>query len=639
MCGICGFIDPGAQGTVAVRSRAARMAGTLAHRGPDADGVWSDLGGTVALAHRRLSIIDLSPRGAQPMASSDDRFTIVFNGEIYNFRALRQELEASGALFRGNSDTEVALAAFSRWGIEEGLRRFNGMFALAVWDESRRELTLARDRMGEKPLYYGWFGGVFLFGSELKSVRAHPAFNPDIDLSSLGLYLRHGYITAPHTIYRAVRKLPAGTQLVVRPDAGDQGVPQPYWSLSEAVRGARQGLRNQTDEATIDSTESLLADAVALRMISDVPLGAFLSGGIDSSTVVALMQRASTRPVRTFSIGFAEREHDEAPFARAIAAHLGTEHMELRVTPQMALDLVPELPGVFDEPFGDSSAIPTALLSTLTRQHVTVALSGDGGDELFGGYTRYSRAERAWFGRSLVPAPARPLAAAALRNVARIAPGRHRERFDRFSRLVSTRHPMEQYGAMTAYWDPGVLLPGIAPHPTVTSDPSGWQRFDDPTQSLMYADAMTYLPDDILVKVDRASMRASLEARVPLLDHRVVEHAWALPRRMRVRDGRRKWVLRQVLARHVPPALFERPKAGFAVPLGGWLRGPLRAWAEELLDPRALEASGLEPQPIRSRWAGHLAGDSSHTDRLWIVLMYQAWFAGVGGAGAPRASA
>jgi asparagine synthase (glutamine-hydrolysing) len=360
-------------------------------------------------------------------------------------------------------------------------------------------------------------------------------------------------------------------------------------------------------------------------MVADVPLGAFLSGGIDSSMVVALMQRASRRPVRTFSIGFAEREHDEAPFARAIAAHLGTDHTELRVTPAAALDVIPRLSRIYDEPFGDSSAIPTTLLSMLTRRHVTVALSGDGGDELFGGYTRYTRAERAWQRRGLVPASARPLASAALRGMGRLGAPGHRDRLDRFSRLIASRHPVEQYGAMTSYWDAALLLPGVEPYATVATDPAGWQEFADPTQSLMYADALMYLPDDILVKVDRASMSASLEARVPLLDHRVVEHAWALPRRMRVRDGVRKWILRQVLARHVPPALFERPKAGFGVPLAGWLRGPLRDWVEPLLAPAALADAGLAPHPVVERWRAHLAGADTHTDHLWIVLMFQAW--------------
>lgn len=638
MCGIAGYIDYATPDADELRWRAGRMSRALQHRGPDDHGVWVDSAAGVALAHRRLSIIDLSSSGAQPM-SVDGRYTIVYNGEIYNFRELRADLARIGERFRGDSDTEVVLAAIRHWGIEPALQRFNGMFAFALWDAATRELTLARDRMGEKPLYYGWHGHMLLFGSELKALRAHPAFRGTVDPSALSLYLRHGYVPSPYTIYAGTMKLPAGTRVTVRPEWGASARPNPveYWSLGALGASEPQDGIDASDEQRIGALETLLGNAVGIRMISDVPLGAFLSGGIDSSLVVALMQRNSSSPVRTFSIGFSEKAHDEAPFARRVAAHLGTDHTELIVTPQVALGIIPSLPAIYDEPFGDSSAIPTTVLSALTREHVTVALSGDGGDELFGGYTRYGRAEKAWRARAMLPGPARQLAAGALRRLAArhvgdVAEKGRAARMGRLAGLLESRGHVEQYGAMTTYWSEQELQPGVRGYDTAITDAARWRTFDDPTQSLMYCDALMYLPDDILVKVDRASMWSSLEARVPMLDHRVVEHAWGLPREMRVRGGKRKWILRQILARHVPSALFERPKAGFRVPVGEWLRGPLREWAESLLAPELLVAHQLSPEPVLARWREHQTGRVDHTDRLWIVLMFQAWLAAQGSA-------
>lgn len=618
------------------------MAATLVHRGPDDEGVWVDAGAGVALAFRRLAILDLSPAGHQPMVSGDGRFAIVFNGEIYNFRDLRAELEGRGRSFRGTSDTEVILEAASTWGPEETVPRLWGMFALALWDAEARRLLLARDRLGKKPLYVAETPEALLFASELKAIRAHACFDPALDREAIASYLRYGYVPAPQCVYRRARKLRPGWLAIVAADGTIQE--RPYWQLGEvAARGLAEARPVDMDEAAAE-LDRRLRDAVARRMIADVPLGALLSGGIDSSTVVALMQAQSARPVRTFTVGFAERTFDEADAARAVAVHLGTDHVELRVTPADAQAVVPRLPDIYDEPFGDASQIPTFLISAEARRHVTVCLSGDGGDEVFGGYVRHVWADRLWkrlspwpprvrrLGGGLLAAVPPGLAHGAYRAVEPLLPQSWRQRHPaeklrKLAALAAARTLDGGYLALVSAWPsperivPGArgLLPfGAVPWPDEVS-PTGVER-------MMLLDQATYLPDDILVKVDRASMAVGLEVRAPLLDHRILEWAWRLPQELRVDRGVGKRLLRQVLARYVPPALTERPKTGFGIPVGDWLRGPLRDWAESLLDPGRLAADGLiDPAPVRQTWQEHLRGRQDYSGRLWIVLMLQAW--------------
>lgn len=652
MCGIAGFWDvahrlDSGQGTVAL----VRMTDAIRHRGPDDAGVYRDEAAGLWLGHRRLAVVDLSPEGRQPMTSASGRYVMVFNGEVYNYRRLRPELEASGAHFRGHSDTEVMLAAIEQWGLDTALQRFIGMFAFALWDTQARTLTLARDRLGIKPLYYGWTGTTWAFASELKALAALPGFRVEVDRGALCLLLRHNYIPAPHSIYRGICKLPPGALLRIDAHGVANAVAagslparvQTYWSLAEV---AARGRTEVSDADAIDALDGLLRDAIALRMEADVPLGAFLSGGVDSSTVVALMQAQSTRPVQTFSIGFHEAAHDEARFARQVAHHLGTEHHELYVTPRDALDVIPRLPTMFDEPFSDSSQIPTFLVSKLARSRVTVSLSGDGGDELFAGYSRYLWALR--LGRRLDAVPhllrgrfARSLQAhpafyeAAFRGANRCLPGRLRIRnpgtkVGLLGRMLQADSVDARYLLMVSHWfDPAAIVRGASEPMTPTADFAQWPGMADPVERMTYSDLIGYLPGDILVKVDRASMAVSLEARVPLLDHRVVEFAWQVPMRQKLRDGQGKWLLRQVLYRYVPRALIDRPKKGFSVPIDSWLRGPLRDWAEAMLDERRLREEGyFNPTPIRAMWNEHVAGRVREHHRLWDVLMFQAWLAG-----------
>jgi len=644
MCGIAGFFGDDCAAE-ALAPRAVAMADALRQRGPDDAGVWTDPALGLALAHRRLAIIDLSPEGHQPMASACGRWILVFNGEIYNFQALRAELEHLGRRdWRGHSDTEVMLAAFAHWGVEAALQRFVGMFAFALWDRRERTLTLARDRLGEKPLYYGWIGRRLLFGSELKALRAHPAFRGEIDRDALALLMRHGYIGAPHSIYRGIHKLPPGTFLTLAVEGGQAAAPQPYWSARQVAEQGQRDPFHGSDQEAVDELERLLMQAVRSQMVADVPLGAFLSGGIDSSTVVALMQAQSSRPVRTFSIGFWEPAFNEAEHAQAVARHLGTQHTELYVTPEEALAVIPRLPTLYDEPYADSSQIPTFLVATLARRHVTVSLSGDGGDELFCGYNRYFWASALW--RRLGWAPA-PLRSALAMGLTALAPAtwdslfRHLEPLlpqnrrysnpgDKLHKLAGTlgaRQPEQIYRELISFWkDTGRLVPGSREPVTVLNDPTAWPDLAEFEQRMMYLDMVTYLPDDILVKVDRAAMGVGLESRVPLLDHRVVEFAWRLPLALKLRDGQGKWTLRQVLYRHVPPKLIERPKMGFGIPLAEWLRGPLRDWSEALLDPQRLHREGwLDPDPIRARWREHLEGGRNWSYYLWNVLVFQEW--------------
>jgi asparagine synthase (glutamine-hydrolysing) len=620
----------------------ARMAAALVHRGPDDAGAWVDPAAGVAFGFRRLAILDLSPTGHQPMHSRDGRFTTVFNGEIYNHRDLRRDLEGRGRSFRGTSDTEVILEAAAEWGTEEAIRRLWGMFALALWDAATRRLLLARDRLGKKPLYLAETRDGLLFASELKAIRAHPAFDPALDREAIASYLRYGYVPAPQCVYRHARKLRPGWLAAIGADGSVHE--RPYWRIGEvAARGLAEARPCGLDEAA-DELDHRLRDAVARRMIADVPLGALLSGGIDSSTVVALMQTQSNRPIRTFTVGFAERAFDEADAARAVAVHLGTDHVELRVAPADAQAVVPRLPDIYDEPFGDASQIPTLLISAEARRHVTVCLSGDGGDEVFGGYVRHVWADRLWKRLSPWPPRLRQLGGALLGAIPPgLAHGAYRIAEPLLPRAWRQRHPAEKLrklaalaaarslddvylGLVSAWPAPERLVPGARGLLPFGAAP--WPAGASPTgvEQIMLLDQATYLPDDILVKVDRASMAVSLEVRSPLLDHRILEWAWQLPRSLRVDRGVGKRILRRVLERYVPPALTERPKTGFGIPIGGWLLGPLRDWAESLLDPRRLAADGLlDPAPVSQTWQEHLRGRQDHAARLWVVLMLQAW--------------
>jgi asparagine synthase (glutamine-hydrolysing) len=616
MCGIAGFLDPRAGlDAQAATARVAAMAAAVGHRGPDDAGAWVDPAAGVALGHRRLAIIDLSAAGHQPMVSASGRSVIVLNGEIYNYAELREELRAP---WRGASDTEVLLEAIEAWGLERALERARGMFALALWDRERRELALARDRLGEKPLYYGRAGAAFLFASELKALRAHPGFAARVDRSAVAQFFRYGYVAGANAIYEGVRKLPPGTFLRAVAD----GEPTPYWSFRAVAEATPLAVSGR--EAA-DLLEAELRGAVRAQMVADVPLGAFLSGGVDSSTVVALMQAQSSRPVRTFTIGFREAAFDEAPHARAVAAHLGTDHTEVHVTPREARDVIPRLPAIYDEPFADSSQIPTVLVAGIARRAVTVSLSGDGGDELFAGYPRYRLASRLWRLLAPVPRPARRAAARALA----LLPDAH-PRLRAVRELIVQPDADHLYAQLMSTWRrPGEVVAAAEAPAVLPLAPAAFAR-TDPTERGQFADTLQYLPDDILVKVDRAAMAVSLETRVPLLDPGVVALAWRLPRA--VKAGKR--VLQDVLARHVPRRLFERPKMGFGVPIGDWIRGPLRPWAEALLDEERLRREGyVEPAPIRRLWAAHLAGANAAYP-LWIALMWQAWLEAQAGAGA-----
>lgn len=618
------------------------MADTLYHRGPDDRGMWADESAGIAFGHRRLSVLDLSPAGHQPMLSAGERYVIAFNGEIYNHTELRAQLQAAAIapVWRGHSDTETVLACLQAWGIEKTLTSAVGMFAIALWDRELRTLILARDRVGEKPLYYGWQGDTFLFGSELKALKAHPAFRGDIDRGALALLLRHNYVPAPWSIYQGIHKLPAGTFLQISLERRDAN-PVPYWSLAEVAERRAGNPFAGSDAEALEELELHLGAAVRGQMVADVPLGALLSGGIDSTAIAALMQSQSTKPVRTFTIGFGEREYDEASHARAVAAHLGTDHTELRLNGGDALALVPQMPAMYDEPFADCSQLPTHLVMKLARQHVTVALSGDAGDEIFGGYNRYIHVPRVWDRFGWMPQLLRSSLGVCLKTlpgdmIDRLA-GPLAKRFgivqpgDKAHKLGHRLHDMrgidDLYVSLLSEWSnaDGMVLDEQMP-PNLLDDRARWPNLADPVARMMALDGLTYLPDDILVKVDRAAMAVSLETRVPFLDRDVIEFAWSLPMHMKIRDGQGKWLLRQLLDRYVPRALVDRPKMGFGIPLDAWLRGPLRDWAENLLAEDRLRLEGyLNPVPVRAAWKAHLAGQASYGYRLWSVLMFQAW--------------
>ena len=642
MCGFCGFIIPGSGPAEQLNEDVTAMNERLRHRGPDDGGTWVDAASGVALGHRRLSIVDLSPAGHQPMVSDSGRFVMVFNGEIYNYRELRKLLKQAGVAiaWKGHSDSEVLLAAIAEWGIDQALTACVGMFALAVWDREEKKLYLARDRMGEKPLYYGFQQGALVFASELKALKAHPQWRGDIDRDALTLLLRFNYIPAPYSIYQGINKLPPGTILTL--SAGQKQLPEPlpFWSLKTVAEAGQQQLYSGNDEDAVNALDKLLQQSVAGQMVADVPLGAFLSGGFDSSLVVALMQKQSIRPVKTFTIGFHERDFNEAHHAKVVASHLGTDHTELYVSPRQVMEVIPELPTIYDEPFSDVSQMPTFLVAQLAKQHVTVSLSGDGGDELFGGYSRYFQAAGLWRRLANLPQPLRSVAARLLTAVpisswnqlcSLVGPvhevlqaGRAGDRLHKFAPIIAASGHKDMYRLFMSHWhDPEKVVLAGEELPTVLDQQ---QLFAGLFEQMMYVDSLSYLPDDILVKVDRAAMAVSLETRVPLLDHRVVEFAWRLPLAMKVRERQGKWLLKQVLYRYVPQALVDRPKMGFAVPIDHWLRGPLRDWAEDLLGEQRLTAQGFfNAKLIRQKWREHLSGKRNWHYYLWDILMFQAW--------------
>lgn len=662
MCGVAGFFAiQSSMATERMKGILEPMISTLQHRGPDGTGVWIDADAGIALGHRRLAIVDLSPNGSQPMRSSSGRYCITYNGEIYNFRQLRGELERLGCSFRGHSDTEVMLAAIDTWGVEPAVERFIGMFAFALWDRQERGLWLVRDRLGEKPLYYCWLGQTLVFASELKALLAHPEWCGEIDRDALALQMRYGYIPAPYSIYKGVYKLPPARILSISSNLHDVQrkfsphlsssnqfaiYPRSYWSLKSLAENTLNDSPVESESDAIKELDYLLRSAIRGQMVADVPVGAFLSGGIDSSTVVALMQAESSLPVKTFTIGFTEKAYDEARHASEIARYLGTDHTELYVTGKEALETIPNLPSYYDEPFSDPSQIPTFLVSKMARSHVTVCLSGDGGDELFAGYTRYLWTKSIWDKVGWLPTCAKQVLASAISSVST-------ERWDSFYNILEPLLPIsaqqrqpgdklhklsdmlrqdnitEMYRDLMSYWkEPTSLVIDSNELPTAISASNWLANCPDIIHQMLYWDLELYLPNDNLVKVDRASMAVSLETRLPLLDHRVAEFAWRVPLSMKVRKSQGKWLVRQLLGQYVPARLFERPKTGFSVPIGEWLRGPLRDWAEDLLSPDKLSEEGFfEPAVVRQTWLEHLSRKRNLQACLWAVLMFQAWHA------------
>ena len=651
MCGIAGILTWRETPAERLTGRITAMTDAIAYRGPDAATSWTDAGAGLALGHRRLAIVDLTPTGAQPMSSANERFVICYNGEIFNAADVAHDLP--GVNFRGTSDTEVLLEACVAWGVEKAIARFIGMFAFALWDRRDRVLWLVRDRLGIKPLYWTRQnteeGPAVLFGSELKALTAYPGWVPQLDRAALAGYLRYGYVPAPRSIHAGVHKLEPGH--ILRIEADGRETLSRFWDLRQIARDGVRHRDNRSEAEQLETLHVLLKDAVKRRMIADVPLGAFLSGGIDSSTVVALMQAQSGQPVKTFSIGFQDEAFNEADHARAVARHLGTDHTELVIDPAHARDVIPDLPFMYDEPFSDSSQIPTYLVSKLAREKVTVSLSGDGGDEIFAGYVRYLGIDRVWNGVGGVPLAARRAGAGMLGLLSPDAwdallspvPARHKPKFlgDKIHKgaaILGQADPDAMYDALVSQWDGESMVPGAGPRPP--HDTTLAHDLPETVARLRYRDMTTYLPDDILTKVDRASMAVALEARVPLLDHRVVEYAWTLPPDRLLRGtsfgAQGKHLLRQVLYKYVPRAMVERPKTGFGMPVGDWLRGPLRDWAETLLSEAALKADGLiDPAPVRRRWQEHLGGRRNWQHALWTVLMFQAWRARWPGVSVP----
>ncbi|MDR5903029.1 asparagine synthase (glutamine-hydrolyzing) [Halomonas icarae] len=667
MCGLTGFLDPAGTSEQAAYHAIGRMTSAITHRGPDSEGHWAEEGAGLVLGHRRLSILDLSPAGHQPMHSACGRYVIAFNGEIYNHLDVRCEVRGARreeVRWRGHSDTETLLAAFTAWGVEETLKRCVGMFAIALWDRQKRTLTLARDRFGEKPLYYGFAQGLgsaqghsnedgsvtgrgpLLFGSELKSLMAHPEWQGTLANEALEDYLRFGCVGGEASIFQGVAKLPPGSLVTITQadvQAGRLPAPVHWWSAEQAAREAMAEQPLDSPQTAITAVEEALGDSVRNRMLADVPLGAFLSGGVDSSLIVALMQSQAERPVRTFSVGFDDARYDESSHAEAVARHLGTEHLTLQATSRMALDLVPSLPDLYDEPFADSSQLPTALVSKLTRKHVTVALSGDAGDELFGGYNRHLWVPRIWHKIRRLPLPARRALAATLKTIpahrydtlmrhgGRLLPKRLRmrtfgEKLHKLAAVLESSSERALFaGVASMNREPDTLLAGQGSGKPPEALFPALAKFDS-VEWMLLMDTLHYMVDDVLVKVDRASMASSLEVRVPFLDPEVFHAAWRIPSALHLKEGQGKWVLRQLLFRHVPRELIERPKMGFAIPLDAWLRGPLRDWAEELLSTASLaELPMLDAGVVRRLWQAHLKGQGHHAQQLWAVLQLLAW--------------
>ena len=628
-----------------MQSASDRMTDALVHRGPDDVGVWLDPKIGVAFGHRRLSIQDLSSEGHQPMTSVCDRFMMSYNGEIYNFQEMRNDLEKNGFQFRGHSDTEVLLGAITEWGLEKTLKQLIGMFAIALWDRKQESLTLVRDPVGKKPLYYGWCRDTFLFGSELKALRAHPEFDAPIDPNTLGLFIKYSWVPSPFCIYQGLRKLPPGHLITIDSKSRLENViPHSFWSArAVAEQGEHTPFAGSLEEAT-DELEKLLQTTVRSRMIADVSLGALLSGGFDSSMVVAMMQSMSSRPIKTFSIGFWESQYNEAQHAQDIARHLGTDHTELYISPNDAQGIIPEIPKIYDEPFADSSQIPTVLLAKLARQDVQVALSGDGGDELFAGYRKYPECLKRWETWGNRPLWSRKRMADVMTSIGHTSwnllgtsnnsPAEEIPKWQKFfgriekkSRWISATSAVDLVALRHARCR---RIQDYVLHAKDTdcllTNSNDWAVVSNPIQGMMYVDFVTFLTDDILVKVDRASMSVSLEVRSPLLDTRLIEFAWSLPLSMRLHGDKGKIVLRKVLERYVPPELTERPKKGFAVPVSEWIKGPLREWAEHLLDKERLRDQGLlEPEAVDRVWQQHLSGWQDHDTLLWSLLMFQAW--------------
>lgn len=643
MCGFAGIFAGSRKTNGDLGSVAEAMAATLGHRGPDDQGAWVDHEAGIALGFRRLAIIDLSQEGRQPMQSHSGRFTLAYNGEVYNHEVLRRELELHGARFRGDSDTEVILSAFEKWGVSDAILRFEGMFAMALWDSEDRSLTLVRDRLGIKPLFYQARAGTLLFGSELKALAAAPGFDRTLDTEALTSYLRYLYVPAPSTIYRHTRKLPPGHSLRIGDLDASFPDPQAYWSLPDVAATRRSAPFQGSPEEAVDALEALLLDSVSAHMRADVPLGAFLSAGIDSSTVVSMMQEVAPRPVRTFSVAFDVTKHNEAPEAARIARHIGSDHTELMLTGTEALDVVPLLPEIFDEPHADTSQVPVYMLCAKARKEVTVALSGDGGDEVFAGYNRYTYGPELFERLMRIPRPARRMLSAGIASVSPASwdrvhgalspflPSSLRQRLvgekiHKTGRMLKAASPSGMYRSLVSAWpEPEALVVGGTDTSTTFE-----QTIESDTDSLLtrilLGDQLVYLPDDQLAKVDRASMSVGLEVRVPLVDHRLVEFAWSLPQELKIRGTTGKWILRQVLHRRVPSELMERPKMGLSVPVGRWLRGPLKPWAEALLEEARLEREGvLAAGPIRRAWSGLLRGREEDSLGLWAVLIFQAW--------------
>jgi asparagine synthase (glutamine-hydrolysing) len=653
MCGIAGFYSPEVSLSDINSDNVIKdMCDVIINRGPDAEGYWSDASERIYLGHRRLSILDLSPAGHQPMISASGRYVMVFNGEIYNHLDLRIKLQSisDSILWRGHSDTETLLAGFEILGIKKTIQYCVGMFAFAVWDIERKTLILGRDRIGEKPLYYGWLPSgehlfaskksVFVFGSSLKSLRQFPKFNSNIDRYALGLYFKFNYVPAPYTIYQGIYKLEPGTLAEISNSSSEIKISQ-YWSLSDTILAAKQAPFNGSYLDAVNRLDQMLSEAVKNQMISDVPLGAFLSGGVDSSTIVALMQKQSSIPVKTFSIGFSEEGFNEAVHAKAVASHLGTDHTEMYVTASDAFGVIQHLPNIYDEPFSDSSQIPTFLVSQLARRSVTVSLSGDAGDELFCGYNRYSFTNRIWTKLKYCPTSIRKaIGAAALQ----ISPSRYDDLFRGFSSrfgysnvgdkihkgasILGAESLEEIYFDLISHWKPSDdVIIGDSKPSAFAKDHSCLLNMLGDVEKMMFLDTITYLPDDILVKVDRAAMAVSLETRVPLLDHRVIEFAWSIPQQFKSGEGRSKRILRDVLHQYVPSQLIDRPKMGFGIPLGDWLRGPLRPWVESLLsEDRIRRDNLLNATVIQNKWKEHLSGKRNWAYHIWDVVMFQSWY-------------